>query len=70
MFVLTTGFNSGIQGCCCVDNLRGFSLFEKYTGQVQLQRGFHYFGREWFEPQCDIILSRRGTGKLLHIDIS
>lgn len=48
----------------------GFALFEKDTGQVDFERGLHHFDRQRFELQCDVILSRRGAGKLLHVDIS
>lgn len=51
-------------------DLRGLALFEKDTGQVEFERGFHHFDRQRFELQCHIILGRRGTGILLHIDFS
>lgn len=55
---------------CRVGDLRGLALFEKHTGQVELKRGFHHFDRQRFELQCYIILGRRSTGILLHIDFS
>lgn len=47
----------------------GFALFEKDTGQVHFQRGLHHFDRQRFELQRDVILSRRGAGELLHVDV-
>lgn len=54
--------------CCCVANLRGFALFEKSTGQVQFERGFHHFHRHWFQSQGYVILGL--LDKVFHIDIS
>lgn len=73
MFASTSSVNYGIQRqsfCCNTGNLRGLAFFEKDTRQVKFQPGFHDFDGHRFELKCHIILSRCGTCKLLHIDIS